>query len=323
MAFFSTRTSSWLAALAAAVVLLAQPDVAVAADPVVTSARVQGPATITVGDRFNLVISVEADSGSRVSLAPGALPESLTVIGPPVVVSRDKGNGRSEITLTAQAAAFFVGDTQLPPLKLNVGDSAGAIRQVTTPPLSLSVTSTFPPVNNPEPRPLKPQAEIARVGTSAWVYISGALAISAIVLFAALWVRRRQVAPVPVLDLDLILLSPEDQARLELDRDAASDLAARDYPAFYSVLSTTVRRYLTERFGFPAFAFTTVELQRQMVARGIDRWQARLVGGLLEQCDAVVFAGYRPAPGRADSDLTAAYEIVEISRPPVAEEALV
>jgi hypothetical protein len=36
---------------------------------------------------------------------------------------------------------------------------------------------------------------------------------------------------------------------------------------------------------------------------------------LLEQCDAVLYAGYRPALERADADLTAAYEIVEMSRP--------
>src|SRR2546430_7385061 len=47
---------------------LFRSDIASAADPVVTGIRLQGPATITVGDRFDLVISVEADSGSRVSL---------------------------------------------------------------------------------------------------------------------------------------------------------------------------------------------------------------------------------------------------------------
>jgi hypothetical protein len=48
---------------------------------------------------------------------------------------------------------------------------------------------------------------------------------------------------------------------------------------------------------------------------GHDRWQVRVAGGLLTQCDAVVYARYRPAAERADADLTAAYEIVEMSRP--------
>ena len=45
------------------------------------------------------------------------------------------------------------------------------------------------------------------------------------------------------------------------------------------------------------------------------------MAGLLNQCDAVVFAQYRPAPDRADADLTAAYEIVEMSRAVEREEA--
>jgi hypothetical protein len=47
----------------------------------------------------------------------------------------------------------------------------------------------------------------------------------------------------------------------------------------------------------------------------LDRWQVRVAGGLLAQCDSVVYAHYRPAMERADADLTAAYEIVEMSRP--------
>ncbi len=110
-------------------------------------------------------------------------------------------------------------------------------------------------------------------------------------------------------------MSPEDAARRALDGAGSRFGADGDFAAYYGVLASTVRDYLTYRFGFPAFALTTVELQGQMVFRGMDRWQARLVGGLLSQCDAVMFAHYRPAGERADADLTAAYEIIEMSRP--------
>ena len=98
-----------------------------------------------------------------------------------------------------------------------------------------------------------------------------------------------------------------------LDKAGAAFAQDADYVAYYSTLANTLREYLTARFGFPAFALTTTEMQDQMVRRGMDRWQARIVGGLLNQCDAVVYARYRPAAERADADLTAAYEIVEMS----------
>jgi hypothetical protein len=130
--------------------------------------------------------------------------------------------------------------------------------------------------------------------------------------------RRRVVAvPEPVLEG----LGPEDRARAVLDRAGTEFETSREYVAYYSEIAVTVRNYLTERFGFPAFALTTSELQEAMVRRGVDRWQARLAGGLLSQCDAVVYAHYRPALERADADLTAAYEIVEMTRPEVREEA--
>jgi hypothetical protein len=297
-----------------------------AADPLVTNIKIQGPATVTVGDHFKLVITVEADAATQVSLAAGTLPQTISLIGLPRVASRDAGGGRAEITLTAEVAAFFVGDAAVGPIKLDVRGRDGGTSQISTPPLQITVASTVADAAAADPRPLKPQAEIAPVGARGWVFIGGAVLLVLLVtgLGLTVWWRRRrghEVAAEP--EPAAALLGPEDRARRELDETAATYLAGREFAPYYAVLATTIRRYLTERFEFPAFALTTVELQNQMVRRGLDRWQARLVGGLLEQCDAVVFAGYRPAPGRADTDLTAAYEIVEISRRPEPEEAVV
>ena len=87
------------------------------------------------------------------------------------------------------------------------------------------------------------------------------------------------------------------------------------YRHFYGELSIAVRAYLAERFGFNATALTTAELSRRFEQVGVGRWQARLASGLLERCDAAVYARARPDPASADHDLTVAYEIVELSRP--------
>jgi hypothetical protein len=65
------------------------------------------------------------------------------------------------------------------------------------------------------------------------------------------------------------------------------------------------------RYGVPATALTTSELRARIESSGADRFQARLVGGFLEECDSVVYAGYRPASERRRADLTMAREIVE------------
>jgi hypothetical protein len=108
----------------------------------------------------------------------------------------------------------------------------------------------------------------------------------------------------------------ETSARQRLDVLAASDpLSRRDYDTYYGTIAEVVRDYLQARFGFGARALTTTELQQRMVTMGVERWQARLVSGLLDRCDAAVYARSRPDPSSADHDLTVAYEVIELSRP--------
>jgi hypothetical protein len=170
-----------------------------------------------------------------------------------------------------------------------------------------------------ELRPLKPQLAISGA-PPAWVrpaLVSGAVVGLALVLSAAFVLLRRRIRRGAV-----ALLSPlppavaEDAARRQLDALRAVDLLATgDLEAYYGRLSLVVRAYLQERFAFRATALTSSELDRRMAAEGLDRWQIRLVSGLLERCDAAVYARRFPPLASADHDLTLAYEIVEFARP--------
>jgi len=79
----------------------------------------------------------------------------------------------------------------------------------------------------------------------------------------------------------------------------------------YRLMAICLRRYLTDRFDFRAVALTSGELTRQMEAQGIERWPARLISGLLAECDAVTYARYQPAPARLEADNAMAYEIID------------
>ena len=47
-----------------------------------------------------------------------------------------------------------------------------------------------------------------------------------------------------------------------------------------------------------------------MTAAGVDGWEERMARELLRECDAVVYAGYRPVVERRIADLRIAREIV-------------
>ena len=307
------------AALASLLFLLLWSPAA-AADPVVTDLEVDAPDQLTVGDRFRYVITVEADAGTTVLVAPAGLPEVLSQARRIETASRGLGGGRVELTVTLEVAPFLPGALDLPPIVLRARAPGGATTDIETPPSRVVVASVLPESGALTPRDLKPQAEIG-TSTPAALYIAlAALAIALLVVIGLLVWRMRQLSkPAPVVRAPEPVIAAEDKARAALE-EAAALLRGGDYDGYYSTIAVTVRSYLTERFEFPAFALTTAELQQRMVRSGMDRWQARLVGGLLNQCDAVVFAQYRPAPERADADLTAAFEIVEMSRPEPAEE---
>jgi hypothetical protein len=284
------------------------------ADPAVTDQRIEAPDRLTVGDRIRVVIKLNAEPGTDVTLAPGSLNDPFVLTQQPA----SSANGR-DVTLTLDLAVFATGDLQLPSLRLAFTERNGNKGEVVTRPGTVRVESVLPAdTTDVQIRDLKPQAEIAKPAAfEAWVEAGVGLGLLAVALIAFLMLRRRArprrdaVEEEPDEDYE----AAEDRARGILDRAGAAFQRDGDYVTYYTTLANTLREYLTARFGFPAFALTTTEMQDQMVRRGMDRWQARIAGGLLNQCDAVVYARYRPAAERADADLTAAYEIVEMSRP--------
>ena len=276
----------------AAVVLGGRPGAAFADAPQVTAYNVDQPAHLTVGDHINVSITVEADKGSRVQIAPGGIPPELAQAQSPRFTTKTLDSGRTQVTIDLVLAAFVVGDYAMPPLTLRVQDAGGNVSQLQTPAAHLVIESTIPANASGEPRPLKPQAEAGSAAPPPYLLLAGAGALAAVAIAVMYVAWRRLTGPedeglAPAAPQEV--LGPEDAARRTLDEVGAHFAAGHGFAAYYAGLSGTVREYLTRRFGFPAFALTTAELQGQMVFRGMDRWQARLVGGLLDQCDAVMF----------------------------------
>jgi hypothetical protein len=314
-----------LALLAAMLALHLAAFAAAAEEPVIAEYNVDAPSVLTVGDRFGVTIVVEADTGTRVEVAPGGIPADVSLAESVRFSSSDAGGGRTRTSIELVLAPFLLGDYQMPPITLRYRDPTGATGELQTPPARILIQSTLPAGQDlPEPRDLKPQAVLPSPAGAPYELVVLAGAALALALALTFIVIRRLQRPLPAFEAapPLEALGPEDAARALLDEAGAGYAATGDQHAYYATISRAVRTYLTDRFGFPAFALTTVELQGQMVFRGMDRWQARLVAGLLEQCDSVMYAGYAPAGERADADLTAAYEIVEMSRPREEPEAV-
>jgi hypothetical protein len=280
---------------------------------------------VTVGDRIRVTVRLTLPQAAQADLTSlesqfGDL-ELLLVGLPQDVILAD---GQREVTASYEVAAFRTGTTEVPALRLDVRLPDAGIATVTTNPLPVSVESVIPPGESPtDVRDLKPQVAYPLVSGLSPRRVALLVAAVALALAAALllirWLRRPRAVVTP---LPAPPPSPEEVARAELERIAGLGLLEKgDIKQFHALMAACIRRYLTARYRFPAFAMTTTELKRHMQDFGVDRWQARLVAGLLTESDAVNFAQYVPARPRCEQNLEMAYRIVEVQDPAAEQTA--
>jgi len=290
-------------ALTVAVALAQQPDVS---PPTVTLT----PDTATVGDRITLTITVE-HVGTLALTGPtfGADFGGLELLDASPPATTQLASGRQRTTFVYTLAAFTTGAFTVPPLPVTWPGGSAA-----TEPRTVTINSVLAP-GDTSLRPLKPQAEIAQPAPSPVV---PALVVAAFALLTAagyvMYMRIVAIAPpAPAVTPVAPPSPPHIRARDALDALSASGLAHADPAEYYARLAATVRAYLSERFAIAAFAMTRSEIAAGMTAASVDRWPARLAANLLEQCESVEFAGFRPVPDRRASDLAAAYEIIALT----------
>lgn len=306
-----------LAALALALLLLILSlPMASAGGPQLVEVEVRNADGLTVGDRFQLHLEIAHDPGTEIAFPASAQAGDIDVVSLTPPATREEG-GRLITSATYELAAFNVGPLIVGPIAVDVLDAGGqALQQLIIDPQPIEVLSTTGSNQAVlQLRDIEGQYEPAESAPAqARPYLIAGAVVVAVALIAVsvffLWRRsRRPTAEEP-------RLTPEEQAATDLEALAAGGLLAGRPGENYARLSRAVRTYLAARYGFPALSSSTREIEREMLARGLDRWQARLVSGLLSGCDDVVFAGYQPAPERAASDITLAYQIVEMTEQP-------
>jgi hypothetical protein len=300
----SGRTSAVVAALAlsTAVAILASPLRAAADEG--DAARI-GAQALFIGQQAMLVIDVAAPARASVELDPAAASWSgveVVRLGKTEIVESE---GRTIHRIEVTVAAFQPGSIQFAPAVTVIVDGAVATRQL--PAVAVTVAATLAAGAPLELSPLAGPAAITgaespllRPAIAAGSVVA-ALLLAALGVVAVRWALRRPPH----------VRAPEAALVAVPDFSDAAELLQRDPVSAYRTLAMRVKHEIGERYGFAAAALTTGELQRRMEGHGVERWQARLVGGLLEECDAVIYAGYRPAQERRLADLNMAREIVE------------
>ncbi len=271
---------------------------------------------VTVGDPIALTVAIKHAIG--ITIQTTSIDDQLGLLEPlssEPPEERASGSGM-ELRLRYKVAVYHTGDAELPVLTFTYALPDGSQQQVSSKAaVPITVQSVLPDGADPtDIRPLKAQASLPAPASELLIWVAGiggiVLALAAVGALSYLLLRRSRrptLVPVP---------TAVDVARAELDQIMAARLLEKgELIEHYRRLAICIRRYLTDRFGFAAVALTTGELERQMEARGIATWPARLISGLLSECDAVTYARYVPASARSEADSAIAYEILDETEP--------
>ena len=305
-----------VATLALGLTALSLSIAAAQSPPPPTAETVVGQQGHTVGDAITVVVTVRHHPAITVEAPPGVA--TLGDVEPAVPVGialRILVDGDRLLTLTYETRAFRTGRLAVQPPDLVVRTADGAQRTLTPPATTVEVESVLPPgatLDELTPRALKPALDIQGAGAPfTWIGAGGGGA-AALLLIALLFrrVTRRRRAPAAA---PAAPPSPAQSAVDELVRIDTLSLLPDRVDEFCARIQRALRAYLATAYHLPAGSLTSGELPDRLLQAGADPRTATLVGRLYSECDAVAYAGARPAPSRARGYLELAISIV---RPP-------
>lgn len=260
--------------------------------PVQLGARVT-PDTVTVGQRFILLLKVRAPAGANIQFplaldsAAANSPTAPQIVGAPFV---DSARTDSLGTTRAVAYRFAAWDVGVQPLGL--GSIAvtvnGRTAYVSLNGQTVFVRSVLPADTTlRQPKPPRPAIVLSPFNWWPWIALLAALLLALLAWWLWRWYTKRRAAPLP----------PFETAEREFSRIEAMRLIETGEPERYVALMTDVLRdYLAARVEGVQRSHTTSEL---LAAAALIHPYAGGLEHLLRTADLVKFARQRVSPADA------------------------
>jgi hypothetical protein len=268
------------------------------------------PATATIGDPLELIVRLDGVNNRPIqSVIPGGDGFELLDV--------DSSTFAQDNILRFHYAIYDTGVFHSPELAFAVGQGANAetlrteshqVRIYSVLPDTASVIRANKPNREPEFSLLDELIEKGK-------WIVPLLLLAGIVYGLWWWMKRRRKAAGGLQEIPKIVLPAHQIAVTEL-------IALRDkkYPErgmlkeFYSEFSEIIRRYIENRYGFPALEMTTYELEYKFDAPEFPSLLIRRLLPALRESDLVKFAKFIPDPASCKQQLELGFEVVDATR---------
>jgi hypothetical protein len=266
--------------------------------------QVARPARLTVGDRFEVTLTVDAPSRSLVT---GPLADSMGVFV--VAEEKRKSSARREhsrSTYRLSLAGFEPGRHALPVFAFLV-QSGARVDTLRSDTASVTIASVLP-ANMQDIHGLAPPETFPNL--LLWAIPVALLLLAALAFLARRlyrrWRRVQELAQAP--------LPPWEEALAALEAMPWREwLAAGQAKRYYYALSQVLKRYIERRFEFDAVEQTTTELMLSMRAHKTPMRDE--IGRFFSRYDLVKYAKWVPPAEEAESAIGQVREFVVKTRP--------
>ncbi len=259
---------------------------------------------LTIGDPFEIVVVVEAPVNKKVSQPFADSLEPFVILNQKHRIVQEKGKVID--TYHFKVAAFNTGDLTLPPFKFIVGEGT-TLDTIHTNTIEVKIQSLLPE-DMKDIHDIKPMIEFPNL--LPFILIIAVILI-AIVLFVGFRLykkfKRRMVSPEK-------LIPCWEKALNALDALLKEEIVdSRTLKKFYYALTEILKRYLEERFGFPAIEQTTTEILQSMKLQKIplrDNFQTAFT-----YADMVKYAKFIPPQNATENLVKQLKELIQKTIP--------
>ncbi|MGB9720374.1 MAG: hypothetical protein ACPL28_02695 [bacterium] len=265
---------------------------------------------LTIGDPFEIVVELSIPANKNISEPFIDSIEPFAIIGQKHKIIQEKGIAKHNYRF--QISAFNTGDLKLPPLKFLLKEDSKT-DTIQTNPVDIKILSVLPQdmkdindikemVEFPNPLPLIILIIVISGG------IIGFLGIRLLKKMKQRRIAEQQKIPC------------WERALSALEKLSAEDLiTVRIVKQLYYTLSEILKRYLEERFGFPAIEQTTTEIVQSM--KTLNTPLRDEFKNIFNYADMVKYAKFVPPTEETKSILRQSKELITKTIPQQTEEA--
>ena len=262
---------------------------------------------ILIGDQVTLYIEVNPSDGllENINIDPIVNFDSIEIINPGKDIKRENSAiiDRELIITSFDSGAFYI-----PSVSAVIKSKSGILQTVTTHKIPIYVNTVQ--VDSTGLAPLKEIMFEEVTWKDYLLYFIPFIILALMILFLWYWNkkqkegRQEQIIEAPIIPAEIVALGAFDELE-------SKSLHENGQPKEYEVaLSVILRRYVEDKFKFPALEWTTREIIKEVGVLNLPGLPISLLQDTLEQSDLVKFAKAKPGAAVHEAQLNKARKFV-------------